>query len=405
PYTSATENNVQLNFTYDLDGSMTYRPVNAATGWTQVWNGENRMVETWKGDDRLTFQYDYMGRRVEKKVYDGQALTTHLKFVYDGFKLVEELDALNGDVVLMRHTWQPFDVGLDVILATTDANGTAYFMHDANKNNMQVSGAAGELREPYNYTPFGQINSSFHVPKIGFSSEVLDRETAQLYYNYRYLDPKIGRWTKRDPIGENDINNLFISNKNSLIFLFDMKGLFSIYHGEKKKCPKGKIWTFRNISRVNQADGCSNPFEGILLGNFGKELSKLIPGIPPYTGNPDMPFDDVSFTGACDFHDYCYSNCAKEQSDCDKGLLSRAEGACDEKSSHKIFLSIQQKEEWLGKCKKWAKAYYIAVSKFGKEAYDARQKAACECQCPDALTQSGPVFIDENNKDYTPPFE
>ena len=31
-YTSATENNVQINFAYDLDGSMTYRPVDATSG-------------------------------------------------------------------------------------------------------------------------------------------------------------------------------------------------------------------------------------------------------------------------------------------------------------------------------------------------------------------------------------
>jgi hypothetical protein len=35
------------SYVYNLDGSMTYRPVDAASGWTQVWNGENRMVETY----------------------------------------------------------------------------------------------------------------------------------------------------------------------------------------------------------------------------------------------------------------------------------------------------------------------------------------------------------------------
>ena len=63
-YTSAIENNDNLSFSYDLDGSMTYRPVDATSGWTQIWNGENRMVETYKGTDRLTFKYDYMGRRI-----------------------------------------------------------------------------------------------------------------------------------------------------------------------------------------------------------------------------------------------------------------------------------------------------------------------------------------------------
>ena len=93
-YTSATENNTQLSFAYDLDGNMTYRPVDATSGWTQVWNGENRLVETYKGTDCLTFKYDYMGRRVEKCVYSGNTLTSKIYFVYDGFKCVEELDAL-----------------------------------------------------------------------------------------------------------------------------------------------------------------------------------------------------------------------------------------------------------------------------------------------------------------------
>ena len=83
-----------------------------------------RMVETYRGNDRLTFKYDYMGRRVEKCVYSGEALARKTLYVYDGFKCVEELDGLAGNAVLMRHTWQPFDVGLDVILATTDATGT-----------------------------------------------------------------------------------------------------------------------------------------------------------------------------------------------------------------------------------------------------------------------------------------
>ncbi len=86
------ENNVNLSFAYDLDGSMTYRPVDGTSGWTQVWNGENRMVETYKGGDRLTFTYDYMGRRVEKCVYSGNTLTSKTLYVYDGFKCGEELD-------------------------------------------------------------------------------------------------------------------------------------------------------------------------------------------------------------------------------------------------------------------------------------------------------------------------
>ena len=90
-YTSASEGNTQLSFSYDLDGSMTSRPIDATGGWTQVWNGENRMVETYKGTDRLTFRYDYMGRRVEKCVFSGNTLTSNIYYVYDDFKCIEEL--------------------------------------------------------------------------------------------------------------------------------------------------------------------------------------------------------------------------------------------------------------------------------------------------------------------------
>ena len=198
-YTSAIENNDNLSFSYDLDGSITYRPVDGDSGWAQLWNGENRMVETYKGTDRLTFKYDYQGRRVEKCVYSDNTLTSRTLFVYDGFKCVEEMDGLDGNAVTMRHAWQPSDVGLDVILATTDADGTSFFLHDANKNVMQ---SIGVTSEHYIYSPFGTCLSlkSCHV---GFSSEVHDTEADLNYYIFRYYSPCITtKWINRGPMEE-----------------------------------------------------------------------------------------------------------------------------------------------------------------------------------------------------------
>jgi RHS repeat-associated protein len=203
---------------------MTYRPVDDTTGWTQVWNGENRMVETYKGDDRLEFKYDYMGRRVEKKVYDGQTLTTHLKFVYDGFKLVEELDGLNADAPLHRYAWQPDDVGLDVVLQMTDVPNAAhsFHLHDANKNVMQMTDSSGALQENYTYAPFGSSIGAA-LTHVGFSSEFAENALGLVFYNYRYIMPKIGRWSKRDIIEEigginmyNFCSNSPVNNSDSL---------------------------------------------------------------------------------------------------------------------------------------------------------------------------------------------
>ena len=226
-YASATENNVQLDFAYDLDGSMTYRPVDATGGWTQTWNCENRMVETFKGNDRLTFKYDYMGRRVEKRVYSGDILTSKTLYVYDGFKCVEELDGLAGNAVLRRHAWQPFDVGLDVILATTDAAGASYFLHDANKNVMQRTDAEGNLTEKYEYAPFGG-NTGEARAGVGFSSEAFDAATDLDYYNYRYYAPGLGRWTALDPIYEEGGLNLYAICNNNPCNANDVLGLIRI---------------------------------------------------------------------------------------------------------------------------------------------------------------------------------
>ncbi|MDQ0287997.1 RHS repeat domain-containing protein [Oligosphaera ethanolica] len=237
-YTAMTEGQAQMVPTYDLDGSMTYRPVDATSGWVQIWNGENRMVETTKGTDRLEFKYDYMGRRVEKKVYDDQTLTTHLKFVYDGFKLVEELDGLNGGVPLRRYAWQPDDVGLDVVLQMTDVPNAAhsFHLHDANKNVMQVTDGNGLIASSNSFSPYG-INNIIPPHQFGFSSEKKDIETNLVYYNYRYYS-LLGRWLSHDPIDEisfkktysfeNDsYNNFTLVNMNDCINRFDKLGLTS----------------------------------------------------------------------------------------------------------------------------------------------------------------------------------
>ena len=99
-YTGIT--NPSAGPSYDDDGNMTFDGV----GWYFEWNGENRMIEARNYADvmnppsgavRLTFGYDYQGRRVEKTVeeYDDQlaAMQTvsEQRFLYDGWNLIFEI--------------------------------------------------------------------------------------------------------------------------------------------------------------------------------------------------------------------------------------------------------------------------------------------------------------------------
>jgi YD repeat-containing protein len=122
---TATANPTE-SFGYDFDGNLkTIDAAGTANDWTYTWDAENRLVEAVKttpsyGAQKVQFAYDYLGRRVEKKVYVyvsyGFALAPpawylymHRKFVWDGWKLLEELNGKSSDAVVRKYTW-----GLDL---------------------------------------------------------------------------------------------------------------------------------------------------------------------------------------------------------------------------------------------------------------------------------------------------
>ena len=49
--------------------------------------------------------------------------------------------------------------------------------------------------------PYGQVASTGSlVQPVQWSGEMHDEELALVYYNYRYYNPKDGRWINRDPL-------------------------------------------------------------------------------------------------------------------------------------------------------------------------------------------------------------
>ncbi|MBR4519409.1 MAG: RHS repeat-associated core domain-containing protein, partial [Victivallales bacterium] len=194
--------------TYDLDGNLL-----TCDGWTYSWNAEDRLVSASKGDVRLEFNYDYLGRRFEKKVYESNVLVKYQLFVYDGFKQIAEYDALNQNFLANTYVWQP--VGLDVPLLR---NGGEFYVSDANKNIVALLDTNGAVTDTYLYDPFGNCTHVGNSPSpFRFSSEYYDAETALVYYNYRYYSPILGRWLSRDPLGEYFSRQLFIFTNNNCL--------------------------------------------------------------------------------------------------------------------------------------------------------------------------------------------
>lgn len=98
-------------FTHDVDGNLL-----GDARWSYAWDGENRLrsMETAAGAYaagvariKLKFTYDANGRRTAKKVYTyiGSAwnLTASTLFLYDGWNMVAELDALARNAFVRIH--------------------------------------------------------------------------------------------------------------------------------------------------------------------------------------------------------------------------------------------------------------------------------------------------------------
>ena len=240
-------------FSYDDDGNLI-----GDGRWTYTWDAENRLIrmETQPAvaaafpalKQRLEFAYDAQGRRIQKlvKTWDtalnsgigGWATAGDLRFVYDGWNLLTETDALNSSVLVRSHAW-----GLDLSETMQGAGGvggllwsntptfTVAASADANGNIVAwVNTATLALAGRADYAAFGETVQQTGVAKdlpFGFSSKYTDAESGLLYYGYRYYNPGTGRWLSRDPIAEDGGFNLYGFVQNNPIDHIDVLGLSS----------------------------------------------------------------------------------------------------------------------------------------------------------------------------------
>jgi len=228
-------------YTYDTDGNL-----KSDENWYYYYNASNRLKAMKKktNDKYLRFYYDYMGRRVEKKVYNNSTGTgtpvTHLKFVYQGMTLIAELNS-SGTIQKSFH-WglDKSDthggaggaMGLLMMKIHSGSHAGEYYpAYDMNGNVTGILNSSGAFVAWYEYDGFGNIVteggvSGFNdVNPIRFSTQYTDEETGLVYYGFRYYDPSKGRFLNRDPIGEQGGLNLYRFVGNDPIHNVDVWGL------------------------------------------------------------------------------------------------------------------------------------------------------------------------------------
>ena len=223
--------------------------------WDYHWDAESRLVgmttsaaaisggHPWK---RLSFQYDFIGRRIQKKVETGSpaspVVSVNRLFLYDGWNLLAEVEKASGTAKLAAtYLW-----GLDVsgtaqgaggagglLLTRQDTNGDGTLdaefrpTYDGTGNIIAWIGESGAVVSRIDYDPFGRVlTRQGHVNGLahGFATKYQDEETGLVYFGLRYYSPETGRWISREPLGEMESFNLYAYCHNDPVNKVDVLG-------------------------------------------------------------------------------------------------------------------------------------------------------------------------------------
>jgi len=200
---------------YDASGNMT-----AANGMTLTYDAKNRLSSV-SGTPygTVTFTYDFIGRRASKTV---GLVTTD--FVYDGYKLIAEVNASTG-AVTRSYTWGPLGVIGDC------AGGVSrYYLYDGQGNVRTILDSGYNVQARGAYTPYGAPAAPSLQPNTPFawngrSGAYTDVETGLILMGARYYAPSVGRFIQADPSGFTaGLDSLHNYCKGDPINLFDASG-------------------------------------------------------------------------------------------------------------------------------------------------------------------------------------
>jgi RHS repeat-associated protein len=209
------------SYGYDADGNLT-----SDGRWSYTWDAENRLTQMAPltndpatSKKRLTFSYDYKGRRTSKQVENwitnSSTWSTVLsnKFCYDGWNLLADINGTNNTVIC-TYLWgtdmsgSPQGAGgVGGLLRVGASTTNCFAAFDGNGNVAGLVNASdGSTVAQYEYTPFGEvIRATGPMAKVNpfrFSTKYQDDESDLLYYGYRYYNGNSGRWLSRDPLME-----------------------------------------------------------------------------------------------------------------------------------------------------------------------------------------------------------
>ncbi|SRR6266568_4268867 len=212
-----------VNYSYDANGNMTSDGVNCYT-----YNDANQLSKVTKcssGQTVAQYVYDYQGNRIVKKNYVGGSLNNTVYSPNKGYETKKLADNSTQNTTYYYVN--------DDLVAKKNPDGSKNYYHPDNLNSTSVlTDQSGNVVENTTYYPFGDIRTGGTKSKQLYTGQENDPETGLDYYNARYYNSHIRRFTQPDTeiadiYNPQNLNRYSYVNNNPLTYN-DPTGHFDI---------------------------------------------------------------------------------------------------------------------------------------------------------------------------------
>jgi len=255
------------NMTYDANGNM-ISLTNACGTTNYTWDARNRLVGINGFTSTCTslsasFEYDALGRRIQKSVTDTVNGTRTTNYIYDGLDIVQEIENGIPAVNYIR------TLNIDEPLARIKADGSVrYYQTDALGSVIALTDEMGVARTKYSYDPFGNVTISGEASDNPFQYTGRENDGTGLYfYRARYYSPELQRFISEDPIGfAGGTLNLYEYVGNNPVNFVDPLGLIH-YNAPPPRTVPVQGETLEDLECVEQClqDATNNPNLDLLI--------------------------------------------------------------------------------------------------------------------------------------------
>lgn len=202
-----------ISYTYDANGNMT-----SDGTYCYDFNEANQIkaVKKCANNELLAeYYYDYKGNRKWKKLYASGVLQKKV------FEISDEYD-LNFIASNSAYQYSTYYYANGKIVGKKNPDGTKNYFHgDHLGSTTLVTKQDGTLAENTTYDPFGKVRSGGTKNKFLYTAQEKDPETELNYYDARYYDAKMRRFTQPDALiadvyNPQDLNRYSYVNNNPL---------------------------------------------------------------------------------------------------------------------------------------------------------------------------------------------